>query len=340
MPSILAVPGIRVGHATDQDARTGCTVVLGPFRAASDVRGLATGTRELDAVTPDHVVPRIDALLLTGGSAFGLAAADGVVRWHEERGLGYDTRAARVPIVPAAVVYDLAVGRADVRPDARMGYAACEDAADRATGGTLEEGAVGAGTGCTVGKILGLDGAARGGVGSWAERRGPVAMGALAVVNAVGDVRGEDGRIIAGARGPDGRFVDSERLLRETADPRAPGFADRTDEIEPPPPGANTTLIVLATNAPLDRAALRVLARAGSTAMARRITPVHTNFDGDVVFAVSTAAEGAALPPERMLALSALAAHVAEHALERAVGREADRRPRGPKSERKEAEHG
>jgi L-aminopeptidase/D-esterase-like protein len=158
---MAVVPGLRVGHATDAEARTGCTVLLGPFRGASHTAGHATGSREIDPLSPLHVVPRIDALLLTGGSAFGLAAAEGVVQWLEERGIGYETGAARVPIVPAAVIYDLAVGRSDRRPDAAMGRAAC----DAASEAMPAEGAVGAGTGATAGKVLGRDNASRGGFG-------------------------------------------------------------------------------------------------------------------------------------------------------------------------------
>lgn len=293
---------LSIGHHTHTDASTGCTVVLGPFRGACDVRGMATGTRELDVLRPGHIAQRIDAILLTGGSAFGLAAADGVMRWHRERGLGFETGAARVPIVPAAVVYDLAVGRADVWPDAAMGYAAC----DAARTGEPAEGAVGAGTGCTVGKVLGAASADRGGFGYAAGTLGDTRLAALAVVNAVGDVLGEDGRIVAGSRRPDGSFADSARLLRE-------------GEGGGPALGANTTLVVVATDAPLDRVALQALAQAGSTGMTRRIRPVHTLFDGDVVFAVSTAEQPSPLSPARLLALSELASELVGVAIERAV---------------------
>jgi L-aminopeptidase/D-esterase-like protein len=300
---ITDVPGIRVGHATDHDARTGCTVVLGPFRAACDIRGAATGTREVEAISHLHLVQQADAILLTGGAAFGLAAADGVVAWLEERGQGFDTGAARVPIVPAAVVYDLAVGRADRRPDPAMGRAACE-----AAGRDVAEGRVGAGTGATVGALLGPGGAMPGGVGTAAVAEGGYTVGALAVVNALGDVLDAAGRIIAGARDEAGRFADSTRLARESLG-RAP-FAR---------PGMNTTLAVVATDAPLDRAALQALARAGSTASARRIAPVHTPFDGDVTFAVSTADRVEPADPGRILALGAMAAQALAVAIERAV---------------------
>jgi len=308
MPSLTSVPGLRLGHATDAAARTGCTVVLGPFRASCDVRGLATGTRELDALQPHHLVPTVNAVLLTGGSAFGLDAAGGVMSWLEERGLGFDTGFARVPIVPAAVIYDLGVGRADRRPDAAMGRAAC----DAAVADAVAEGAVGAGTGATVGKILGQAGAMPGGVGSWALESAGFTVGALAVVNAFGDVLDAAGRIVAGACTPDGAFLDTARALRET------GFEGGFGRPRPVA-GTNTTLAVVATDAPLSRTALETLARMAATAVARRISPVNTPFDGDVVFALSTSPEPAELPPAALLVLGAAATHALERAIERAV---------------------
>ncbi len=310
MPGLTDVPGVAVGHATDAEARTGCTVVLGPFRAACDIRGLATGTRELDALSPTHVVPRIHAILLTGGSAFGLQAAGGVVAWLEERGLGFETGAGRVPIVPAAVIYDLGVGRADRRPNEAMGRAAC-DAAGR---GPVAEGGVGAGTGATVGKVLGPGTGEPGGVGSWALETGGYAVGALVVVNAFGDVLDGRGGILAGARDADGTPVDTARLLREAAFEGGWGAS-------PPEPGTNTTLAVVATDAPLTRTALETLARMAATAVPRRISPVHTPFDGDITFALSTADTEAALPLPLLVGLGAAAAYALETAIERAVGR-------------------
>lgn len=321
MPGLTAVPGLRVGHATDLDARTGCTVIIGPFRAACDIRGMATGSREIDALSPLHVAPLANALLLTGGSAFGLEAASGVMDWLEERGAGYDTGVARVPIVPAAVIFDLAVGRADRRPDAAMGRAAC-DAADA---GPVAEGSVGAGTGATVGKIRGPDGAMAGGLGSWAVEGPGCTVSALVVVNAVGDVVDGKGQIIAGARDEKGNFLDTERMIREGV---LVGGAELDNEPSAGPtpapyagplPGANTTLAVVATDAPLSRTALQAVARVATTAVARRITPVHTPFDGDVTFAVSTAAEARELSPGFVLTLGVLAAHALEIAIERAV---------------------
>lgn len=309
MPAITDVPGIRVGHAQDDEARTGCTVLLGPFRGASDIRGLGTGTRELDTLSMVHLVPRANALLLTGGSAFGLGAADGVMAWLQERGEGFDVGVARVPIVPAAVIFDLGVGRSDRWPDAAMARAACD-----AAGVAVPEGAVGAGTGATVGKIAGPDRAMPGGLGTWSAMAASVTVGALAVVNALGDVRGGDGRIIAGARGPDGGFLDAAAMLRR-------GDVDIARQ-EAPSPGASTTLAVVATDAPLTRSELHGLARAASTALARRITPAGTPFDGDITFALATAGE-TGVGPRGLLALSVVATHVLEMAIERAVARSA-----------------
>lgn len=295
------VPGLLVGHAGDDEARTGCTVILGPFRAAADIRGSATGTREIEAISAEHLVERADAILLTGGSAYGLAAADGVMAWLEERGeYGFDTGPARVPIVPAAVIFDLAVGRADRRPDAAMGRAACQ-----AAGVDVGEGRVGAGTGATVGKVLGPQRSMPGGVGTAAIAGSGFTVSALAVVNALGDVMDGHGRIIAGARADDGSFADSAARAREG------GSSARL--------GTATTLCVVATDAPLDRTALLGLARAGSTGQARRIAPVHTPFDGDITFAVSTTDRAEPAPAPLMLALGSMAADAVAAAIERAV---------------------
>lgn len=310
MAGLTDVPGIRVGHASDVEARTGCTVVLGPFRAAADVRGTATGTREIETLSSLHVVPRADAVLLTGGSAFGLAAATGVTEWLAERGVGFDAGAARVPIVPAAVLFDLGVGSADRWPDAAMGRAAC----DAATDGEVAEGPVGAGTGATVGKVLGMDRAARGGLGTWALKGSGFTVGALVAVNSLGDVLDGRGGILAGARGEDGAPAVSARVIADGA-----LSGDFASLARAPEPGANTTLAVVATDAPLTRPALESVARIAATAVARRISPVHTPFDGDVVFALSTALEGRELSPTLVLALGVLAAEALERAIERAV---------------------
>lgn len=302
-PALTSVSGLLVGHFTDVAAATGCTVVLGPpegMRAAAYVRGRATGTRELDALSPGHLVPAIHALLLTGGSAFGLGAADGVMRWLADRGRGFPVGAGVVPIVPAAVIFDLApLGRPDRWPTAEDGAAACD-----AAGVDVAEGSVGAGTGATVGKVLGAPGAMKGGVGTWAERSGDVVVGALAVVNAFGDVRDGSGKIIAGARGTKG-FVDAARHLANGGVPGG-SFARA---------GANTTLVVVGTGARMERIQLAEVARSAADAMAQRITPVGTPFDGDIVFAVSVGDQ----PPATPVMVELLAQRATATAIERAV---------------------
>src|SRR3989449_4479613 len=301
--NLAAVAGITVGHWTDARTATGCTVVLAPpggMRAGVAVRGRATGTRELDALHPRHLVGHVDAILLTGGSAYGLGAADGVVRWLRERGRGFPVGPAGiVPIVPTAVIFDFDLapgGRADRWPTADDAYRACEAASP-----VIAEGSVGAGTGATVGKALGPRRAMKGGLGTWAARAGEVVVGALVVVNAVGNVLDGAGRILAGARGPDGRPVDALRYLAEGGAPL--GGAAR-----------HTTLAVVATNAALDKLQLEALAHAAGDALARRIVP-RTPFDGDVVFAVSTAA----LAPQTPLQPEALAQLAVPEAVERSV---------------------
>lgn len=306
---VSLVRGLRIGHATDAAARTGCTVLLGPFRGAVAVRGLATGTRELDALSPTHLVPAIDAVLLTGGSAFGLAAADGVMQWLERAGIGFDVGVARVPIVPAAVIFDLGAGDATRRPDAAMGHAAC----DAARADDVATGAVGAGTGATVGKLLGPQHAAPGGIGILTTRTDGVTVTAVAVVNALGDVRGADGTIIAGARTEDG-FADGERMLRTGGLP--------ANALAQARPGTNTTLAAVVLDAPLTRGALQTVAHIAANALARRITPVNTPFDGDVVFALTTAHEARELPPAELLTLGVRASAALEQAIEQAVVRQ------------------
>jgi L-aminopeptidase/D-esterase-like protein len=297
-------PGLRIGHATDLEAETGCTVLLGPFRGAVHVAGMASGSRELGSLSPLHLAPMVNAILLTGGSAFGLAAAEGVVRWLEERGLGFDAGVANVPIVPAAVLFDLGVGSASRRPDAAMGYAAAADA----TGAAPAEGRVGAGTGATVGKILGMAAADRGGFGCFTFAAADYTVTAVAAVNALGDVLDATGAILAGARHADGTLADSARLLRQR------GFGSAAVE-----PGMNTTLAAIVTDAPLDRVGLRALAQMAATALARRIRPVFTPFDGDIVFALSTAADVAAASPASLLGAGEAAAWALEQAIERAI---------------------
>jgi L-aminopeptidase/D-esterase-like protein len=310
---ITDVPGVTVGHWTDVARATGCTVVLAPdsgMRAACAIRGRATGTRELDALDPRHLVDRVDAILLTGGSAYGLGAADGVMRWLRERGRGLPVGPAGiVPIVPTAVIFDFDLapgGKADRWPVADDAYRACAAASRE-----VAEGSVGAGTGATVGKALGPRAAMKGGVGTWAARGGDIVVGALVVVNAVGNVVDATGKMLAGARGTDGTLVDA---LTHLANGGAP-FGARPTPAAGGGAGRNTTLAVVATNATLDRAALQGLAHAAGDALVRRIVPYGTLFDGDVVFAISTATSVPATP----LQTEALAALAMPIAVERAV---------------------
>jgi L-aminopeptidase/D-esterase-like protein len=279
--------GFVVGHWTDREAATGCTVVLPPpegATAAADVRGGGPGTRELDLLDPLANPNRIHAVLLTGGSAFGLAAADGVVRWLESAGRGYETPGGLVPLVPAAVVYDLMSGDPSRRPGPAEGEAACERAVEEP-----ELGSVGAGTGAAVGKLRGREFAVKGGVGLSAQHLPQGAkLTALAVVNAVGDVIAEDGTVLAGARGDDGSFIGTTQQLR-------------TRLIEPPQyrrgePTENTTLVCLATDAALSKTDCGIVAKMAHAGMARAVDPVHSAADGDVVFALASGAAAAVDP--------------------------------------------
>ena len=275
------VPGFRVGSAEDVAARTGCTVVLCPpdgAVAGVDQSGGAPGTRETDPLAVGHLVSRCHAVLLTGGSAFGLDAAAGVVRVLERAGIGLQTPHARVPIVPAAVIYDLGVGRADVRPDAAMAEAACREAEQ---GGPVRTGRVGVGCGATAGKTLGAAHATDAGLGSASEHIAPgLVVAALVVVNAFGDVVDPaTGTIVAGTRRPDGSgFADSRSVLRGWG-PAGPPSAQAS--------ATNTVLAVVATSARLDKEGATILARAASTGLSRVMRPAHTLLDGDTVFALS-----------------------------------------------------
>jgi L-aminopeptidase/D-esterase-like protein len=305
-PSIADVPGILVGHAHDDQALTGCTVVLTLDGAVGgvDVRGGGPGTRETDLLDPTANVSVVHAVALCGGSAFGLAAATGVVDWLAERDIGYPTRIRKVPIVPAAVIFDLGLGRADSWADARMGYAACQ-----AAGSSVAEGCVGVGVGASVGKLLGMPGAVKSGVGAWSETLADgTIVGALAVCNAVGDVYDEaSGRIIAGARDPQsGYFAGSMTLLR------SPAFQAVVPTVLKE---ENTTLAVVATDARLTKAEANKLAQMAQDALARTIRPVHTPFDGDTVFALAT---GRRTGPS-LAVLGAIAADVLARAIERCV---------------------
>jgi len=284
------VPGLRVGHWTDATGLTGCTVVLAPDSgvvAGVDVRGSAPGTRETDLPRPTALVERINAICLAGGSAFGLAAADGVMRRLSERGIGFATGIRPVPIVPAAILFDLGVGDPLAVPDADAGYTAA--LAAEGNDGPLE-GRIGAGTGATVAKMAGPEHAKPGGVGS-AARRLPddSIIGALVVNNALGDIHARDGTA----------------MVRAGGTPQAPA------------PG-NTTLVVLGTDASLDRAQCRKLAELGHDALAIGIRPTHTLFDGDVVFTMSTG-DGSRLTPEAFMALGVAAVDAVGEAIERSV---------------------
>jgi len=269
MPSITDIPGIRVGHATDTDALTGCTVVLCEAGAVGgvDVRGSAPGTRETDLLRPMTLVQRVHAVLLTGGSAFGLAAAEGVMRYLEERGIGFPTGIAVVPIVPSAALFDLGIGDPKARPGPSEGYAACDAASEH-----VEEGSVGAGTGATVAKLHGPHRQVKGGVGTASVVEGDLVVGAVFAVNAVGEVLGEDGEMIAGARpAPEGEPDEGE--------PRIPW---------PQAPSPNTVIGVVATNARLSKERAHLVAIAAHDAISEVVRPAHTIWDGDTVFTLAT----------------------------------------------------
>lgn len=279
--TLTAIPGLKVGHWTNLDAGTGCTVVLCPQGAVAgvDIRGGAPGTRETALLSPSCAVDRVHAVLLSGGSAYGLSAADGVMRWLEERGYGFDVGVAKVPIVPAAILFDLPVARADVRPDAAAGYAACEAATDA----PVAQGNVGAGTGASCGKAFGFALATKAGLGSAAIylERG-VIVAALVAVNAFGDVLDpRTGRIIAGARRSDGSgFADTLAYLTRTDGLTIARLAEQ-QRVQ------NTTLAVVATNAALPKHHMTRVAQMAHDGLARVIRPIHTMLDGDTIFALS-----------------------------------------------------
>ena len=271
--------GFAVGHWTDTDAATGCTVVLPPpdgAVAAGDVRGGGASTREIELLSPIANAARVHGVLLTGGSAFGLAAADGVMRWLERNGRGYDTPGGLVPLVPGAVVYDLISGDPTRRPGPAEGEAACAAARE-----DPELGSVGAGTGVAVGKLRGREFAVKSGVGL-AKQHMPqgAKLVALAVVNGWGDVIGEDGQVLAGTRADDGAFVGTTKMLR-TRPIEAPVFR-RAEPLE------STTLVCLMTDAELTKAECGIVAKMAHAGMARAVDPVHSAVDGDVVFMLAT----------------------------------------------------
>jgi L-aminopeptidase/D-esterase-like protein len=303
--TLTALQGLRVGHWTLTQRPTGCTVVLCPggMVAGVDVRGAAPGTRETDLLAPGNTVPHVHAIVLSGGSAFGLDAASGVMRWLESHGHGLRVGPACVPIVPAAVIFDLGVGDGTIRPDAAAGFAACE----AASAAPVTQGNVGAGAGATVGKMFGPPLAMKGGLGSALVQVGPWQVAALVVCNALGDVVDPaTGRIVAGARTGADALV-----LRDSSRAMLAG-----EPMGAPVAGANTSIGVVATNARLDKAQAQRLAVAGHDGLARAIRPVHTPMDGDTLFGLASGA--CDLKPDTML-LCAMAAEAVAQATLRAV---------------------
>ncbi len=302
--AITDVAGIEVGHYTDSRRPTGCTVIITREGAVAgvDVRGAAPGTRETDLLHPSNLVDRVHAILLAGGSAWGLDAASGVMRWLEENDIGLPVGFGRVPIVPAAVLFDLPVGDHRIRPDAQAGYAACVAANANAPA----QGSVGAGTGALVGKIFGLKRAMRGGIGTASITVDGITVGAIVACNAVGDVIDPNtGQVLAGARTLDGKsLLNSRDALLAGVSP------------QPVLAGTNTTIGVIATDAILTKPQAHRLAQVAHDGLARSINPVHTLSDGDTLFAIGTGQSGKSAG---MLLLGTLAAEVAARAVVRAI---------------------
>ena len=306
--SIVDVTGVRVGHHTDNRTPRGCTVVIFENGAVAgvDVRGASPGTRETDLLNPINTVQKINAILLAGGSAFGLDAAGGVMRYLEENKMGYHMGPVIVPIVPAAILFDLGVGDPKIRPDGEMGYAACLAAATAPP----QEGNVGAGAGATVGKMFGMHSAMKSGLGSASTRVGDsdLVIGAIVAVNAVGDVRDrETGRILAGARNDDEGFLDSMAQMMQGAT-----LGGR----RPLPPGAHTTIGIVATNASLTKSEATKVAQMAHDGLARTINPVHTAADGDTIFAAAT---GSFTGRADVTTIGSIGAEVMARAVNRAV---------------------
>jgi L-aminopeptidase/D-esterase-like protein len=305
--AITDVPGIEVGHFSDPRRPTGCTVVLAREGAVAgvDVRGAAPGTRETDLLAPGNFVQQVHAVMLAGGSAWGLAAAEGAMRWLEERDIGLDVRFGTLPIVPAAVLFDLPVGDPRIRPDAAAGYAACEAASTAAPA----EGNVGAGSGALVGKLFGVHRAMKGGIGTASITVKGVTVGALIACNALGDVLDPDtAQVVAGARTEDGRaLLDTRRALLRGELPM-PLLA-----------GTNTTLGVVATDAVLTKVQASRLASVAHDGLARAINPVHTMSDGDTLFALATGRVPLEGDAPGMTVLGTMAAEVVARATLRAV---------------------
>jgi L-aminopeptidase/D-esterase-like protein len=304
MGSITDVPGIAVGHFTDTRRPTGCTVILTPKGAVGgvDVRGAAPGTRETDLLSPLNTVEVVHAVLLSGGSAFGLDAAGGVMRWLDERGIGVAVGPARVPIVTAAVLFDLTLGDSSIRPDSHAGYAACV----AASADTPTEGNVGAGAGAVVGKLFGFDRAMKGGIGVASVTVDGITVGAIVAVNATGDVIDPaSGRLVAGARSADGlRLHGSTRAMLQGELPTHMAV------------GAATTLGVVATDAVITKSQANKIAQMAHDGLARSINPVHTQSDGDTLFALGTGESGRAA---NITVLGTLAAEVVAQAVLSAV---------------------
>lgn len=295
---ITEIEGIKVGVCTDEEAATGATVILAEdgARAAVDVRGSAPGTRETDLLRPSQLVEEVQAIVLAGGSAFGLDAASGVMRYLEERGRGHLVGPLRVPIVPAAILFDLFIGDMQIRPDAEMGYQACLNAST----GPVPEGSVGAGTGATVGKFYGPPQAVKSGQGSASCRCGSLIVAALVAVNAFGDIFDRQGELLAGPRNPEtGAMECTADLMAGLAGNNFPG---------------NTTLGVVATNGSFLREALCKIAQMAHNGLARSIWPAHTMWDGDTIFTLSRGEEKADVSLAGTMAAEAVAA-----AVERAV---------------------
>jgi L-aminopeptidase/D-esterase-like protein len=300
--AITNIAGIRVGHWTDRRAATGCTVVLFENGAVAgiDVRGGAPGTRESSLLRPEAIVQQVHAVFLTGGSAFGLDVGSGIMRYLEERGVGFAYAGATVPIVCGAVLFDLNIGRADVRPTADSGYRACL----AAKGGRIAQGTVGAGTGATVAKIRTVKHGLKGGIGTATERIGDLVVAALVAVNAFGEiVDSATGQVVAGPRGTPGRFESTLDVIRE-AGPSAML------------PLTNTTIGVVATNATLTKTQATAVAHMAHDGIARAVRPAHSPVDGDCIFAVATCERS---QPDNVLAIGAFAAVAVERAIIRAV---------------------
>ncbi len=306
-------PGFAIGHWTAAEARTGCTVILPPprTRAGVDVRGGGPGTRETEIIAPLANPEEATAVLFTGGSAHGLAAADGVMRWCEQQGRGYRTPGGLVPLVPAAVIYDLTAGAEVVRPGPEAGYAACESAA----AGVPARGSIGAARGAAVAKARGREHASPGGIGYAAARTGPgETVAAVAVVNATGDVLAEDGSILAGPRGDRGELLCSAEILAGVEGP--PAWAEAEAERQ------GTTLVAVLTDAGLNKAGCAKVARMASAGVARAIDPVFTPFDGDIVFCLAAGEEGPS--PWLVARIGTVAATVVAAAIRDGVRRAAE----------------